>query len=379
MSQREVLVSAEFSDRLGQPVAVNRSTLECPEVEDAIRPPHSVLSDLKVANLGIRDASRETDCFRDLRALLVANEEMYPGIATWFETKVKPGLLTGERVAFVGYLHGTPKISAVIKRGSSAKVCHLRLDQSLHGCRLGELMFSLMVLECRSGTETLHFTIPESVWERSSAFFQGFGFSTPRACRRQYRNGTPELACSAPFGSVWQYTRARLQTWLPSLASLSASRRPDLVLSVKPPFAQRIMRGSKKTEVRRRFSSHWVGSRASIYASAPVSAIVGEVTIAAVSRDEPAAIWRRFNESIGCSANEFADYAAGSSYLSALSLRDVISYETPVPLADLRQLLSSAVTPPQSHAAVRDSGGWSEAIPLLALMRDRIVHTLDAV
>ncbi len=143
--------------------------------------------DVKVVRLGPKDARGDSAHLHALRDLIYANEDMYPGIDKWFESKVIPGLSSSERVAFVGYLEEKPAISAVVKRKDRTKFCHLRIETDLQGNHLGELFFILMALEVRNCASEIHFTLPEGLWSQKRDFFESFGFVNTTRCSVQYR------------------------------------------------------------------------------------------------------------------------------------------------------------------------------------------------
>src|SRR5262249_44846672 len=154
----------------------------------------------------------------------------------------------------------------------------------------------------------IHFTLPESLWRDRGGFFQSFGFTSAELADSQYRLFDRELACTAPFPIVWDSMLSKI----PKLAHLYAfgGFAPDnqLLMSVKPECADRIMSGKKTVELRRKFSTRWMGYRINIYASAPVMSMVGEARIAGVVVNRPEVIWERFHNEIGCSRAEFDTY-----------------------------------------------------------------------
>src|SRR5437588_620523 len=84
------------------------------------------LENFQIVRLAEGDVRCNSDHLSDFRNLLIANEALYPSIGTWLKRTVLPGIRHSERVAFVGYLDGTPAVSAVVKKGNEAKFCHLK-------------------------------------------------------------------------------------------------------------------------------------------------------------------------------------------------------------------------------------------------------------
>src|SRR6267142_6017042 len=143
--------------------------------------------DFRIVRLGGTDAKGLTDHFATFRQLVLENEPAYPGIDRWFKDKVVPGLRSSERVALVGYLKETPVVSAVVKRGDDSKFCHLRIHDDVQDANLGEVFFALMAFELRQIARTIHFTLPEGLWESKQDFFRSFNFCEAKKAGTQYR------------------------------------------------------------------------------------------------------------------------------------------------------------------------------------------------
>ena len=263
------------------------------------------------------DALLFSDHLTALRNLIVANEKMYPNIAKWFDSKVVPGIKSSNRVAYVAYEENEPIASAVLKIGDRSKFCHLRIKEDLQDLSLGNIFFAQMALEARRYAKEVHFTLPESLWARKEAFFTNFGFGTARKAKRQYRRGDTELICSAPLREVWSATLKRLPRLMKKFTVAGYSLDSGMLLSIRPQYADRLFQGTKLVEIRRKFTKKWLGQRASLYASRPVSALVGEATMSAISSASPADIWAQYGSAIGCEKSEFDLYTQGCDQVHA--------------------------------------------------------------
>ena len=165
------------------------------------------------------------------------------------------------RIAYVAYLEEKPIASAVLKLGSHAKFCHLKIHERFQGSDLGQMFFTLMTFEAKRHIATdIHFTLPEGLWAERSEFFKSFGFENAKKSERQYRNGEAELACAAPISAVWANAISRASGLLGkfSIGGYSSSNR--LLFSMKPQYAENVFKGEKQVEIRRRFSEKWLGS-----------------------------------------------------------------------------------------------------------------------
>lgn len=324
--------------------------------------------DFHIVPVTADDARRETDVLEDLRDLVMATEEMYPCIEKWFREKVVPGLRTGARAGYIGYSQGKPFGSAIVKHGSSAKFCHLRIDESLRENHFGELFFLLLTLEVMQRSEKIHFTLPESLWSDKRGFFESFGFSLDGRCSKWYRASQDELVCSSDIGNVWGRVAKKLPKLQECLSAKGGDAIPDLLFSVSPRYAFQILDGRKTVELRRRFSKKWVGSRMAIYATSPVQAIIGEATIEEADGGAPEDIWARYSDKIGCDWKEFSDYSSGRNRLFAIKLSDINAYKKPIEVKHLNRLMGKKLRPPQSYSTVKETSDWHKAMSVTGLL-----------
>lgn len=119
-----------------------------------------------------------------------------------------------------------------------------------------------------------------------------------------------------------------------------------LFLSVKPRYARSILEGRKTAEVRRRFPDVPAGTVVVLYSSSPERAVLGTVRVKQTVRVEPSEVWERFSESINIDKEALAEYLAGAEASTVLEVEEPKTWNRPVPLRLLRDLLG--VEPPQS-------------------------------
>jgi len=337
----------------------------------------AVKRNFKIVRLAEGDVRCKTDHLSNLKELILANERMYPEIERWYQQKVLPGIRKIERVAFIGYIDDCPVASAVVKKGTNAKFCHLRVNEQLRDAHLGEVFFSLMALEIRDLAKNVYFTLPESVWQRQGAFFTSFGFSPAAPAETQYRLFEKELRCSGSFHGVWRSVLEKI----PKLADLYSfggfSTDNQLLFSVRPQYADRILQKKKTVEIRRRFSTQWLGHKINLYASAPVMSLVGEATITKIVVNKPELIWDQFYDQVGCSRLEFDFYVKGADEVYAIELDHVRPYRDRFPLVQISQLLNENLTPPQSYLTLEKNKSWAKAVSLAAYLHGCFKSTLS--
>jgi predicted transcriptional regulator len=324
-----------------------------------------------LAKIGESEATTFTDDLKVLRRLIVENQPMYPNIERWFDHKVVPGLKSSERIAWVAYEGESAIASAVLKRGRKSKFCHLRIHQNFRDLDLGRMFFSQMTFEARHLAKEIHFTLPESLWCEKTKFFESFGFERAAKSPKQYRGGDIELCCSAPLRTVWSAVLKKLPSLRAKFFVGGYSLGNEILVSIKPRYAHQILSGQKLVEIRRRFSDRWAGSRVVLYASNPEKALVGEATVRSVTSGSPKEIWAQFGSDIGCSSDEFDEYAGSAAKISAVELDAAVPYMQPIGLAQLSHLVEEDLRPPQSFCDLRLDDGdspWAKAVSVASLL-----------
>lgn len=323
----------------------------------------------QVVRLSEADALAGTDHLNKLRELVSENEPMYPNIQKWFDRKVVPGLKASERVAYIGYLDERPAVSAVVKRGETSKFCHLEIREELQDIHLGEAFFALMGLEVRGLAKEVHFTLPEGLWEKENKFFKSFGFSKPVKAGHQYRFFEDELRCSSPFDRVWKAILEKLPKIARAFLMDGQSLDSELLMSIRAEHAKKVLLGTKKVEIRKRFSKKWTGCKVSIYASGGEGSLVGEASINKVVVGEPESIWESFQEQLGCTKAEFDEYTSSVREIYAVVLENAVPYRKSVSLREVSNLTQKKLRPPQSYCNLSKNTNWAEAISMGALLQ----------
>ena len=107
----------------------------------------------------------------------------------------------------------------------------------------------------------------------------------------------------------------------------------NAILSVKPEYATKILAGEKQYEYRKTIFRRPV-EKVYIYASSPVSMIVGEFQIDHILQDSPKALWHLTHSESGVTKAFFNRYFMGKSLGYAIRLKEVVAY--PVPISPFR-------------------------------------------
>jgi predicted transcriptional regulator len=144
--------------------------------------------------------------------------------------------------------------------------------------------------------------------------------------------------------------------------------RRNFVVSIHPMYASKIISGEKTVELRRRFSlGISPGSRAYIYATNPVKAVIGWATVSGIERLNIETIKRRFKVRACITDTDFDTYFGGLEQGFAIELKEPYALLHPVSASELK--LQSGFLPPQSYRyasegflrLMEDAGGQNTA------------------
>jgi len=310
-----------------------------------------------------------------LKDLIIKHQDFYPDIDKWFDTKVIPGLKSGERIAYIGFCNNVPIAAAVLKLGKRSKFCHVSIVESFQNANLGEILFSMMVMDAKRWANSIHFTLPESLWINREVFFKSFGFTNPLTTIKQYRPGEKELFCEASFNNVWHHALQKFPKIINTMVDSAENVFNGLLLSIKPAYAEKILNKKKTVEIRRKFDDKWISRKVVLYSSSPIQALVGQAFIDSIIKGPPEYIWQQFNESIGITKEEYDNYTADSQIVSAIVLKDVSPYNEIIPLEIITFWIGKELKAPQSYLSLKNNPLWTDAVSIAELLHNRF--TLD--
>lgn len=116
-----------------------------------------------------------------------------------------------------------------------------------------------------------------------------------------------------------------------------------VLLSIKPEFAYKIFDGSKKYEFRRTVFKNQSVSKIIVYASAPVSMVIGEFDIEEVIKKDILSLWKETKQYSGITKEFFLSYFEGKEEGYAIKIKKTKKYKKDLSLKD-----EFGVKPPQS-------------------------------
>jgi predicted transcriptional regulator len=124
--------------------------------------------------------------------------------------------------------------------------------------------------------------------------------------------------------------------------------KTNLLISVRPEYAIKILSREKTVELRRRFPElEGQDANALIYSSSPVSAIVGRARILEVTRLSVSQIWADHRDRACISRRAFYDYFAGLRFGFAIFLSDAAWLNRQLSAAHIEKRYG--IVPPQSY------------------------------
>jgi predicted transcriptional regulator len=125
----------------------------------------------------------------------------------------------------------------------------------------------------------------------------------------------------------------------------------NVLLSIKPEFAQRIFDGNKKYEYRKTIFKRGPIDKVLIYVTSPVCVIMGEFEIDEILSDRPHNLWRKTSRFAGVSKEFFLDYFTGRYNGYAIRIKSSRKYRIPI---NPRELLIG-FKPPQSFLYISEN------------------------
>jgi len=118
----------------------------------------------------------------------------------------------------------------------------------------------------------------------------------------------------------------------------------EVLLSIKPEFAFKIFSGNKKYEFRRSIFKRSGIKKIVVYASAPISKVIGEFEIERVIYDELSTLWNLTSIYAGINENYFYKYFQNRDKGYAIKIKSVKRYDVDLCIKEHFNLF-----PPQSY------------------------------
>ena len=118
----------------------------------------------------------------------------------------------------------------------------------------------------------------------------------------------------------------------------------NVLLSIRPKYAEAITEGRKSFEFRKSIFKHHCIERVYLYATRPVSKVVGSFRVGEIISREPRLLWEELGRFSGVSSTEFFTYFKDNDIGFAIEIRDLELFQPPIDPS----LLIERFTPPRS-------------------------------
>jgi predicted transcriptional regulator/ribosomal protein S18 acetylase RimI-like enzyme len=320
----------------------------------------------KLAALLIRQAT--ADDYAGIREFLLESSHIYPDIEEWWMDRVLPTITNGRRLALVVDSGASLDGLLIAKPGEYAKFCSLRLRESVRDRGVGRVLLTegLTRLLARNPSR-FHVTISEGAEEGAIPFFESVGFQRIAVQRNLYANGVDEYVYACPTTEITEVLRSELaQGFERTLFGVKPIQRPSehtLLMSLRPEYADLVMRGRKTIEFRRKFSKKYEGARIVFYITHPVKQFSFTARIAKVDHRKKDTLWGEYKESGGITREVFDEYFAGNSYGYAIQLTNIEQVPNQIGLERARQV-APEIRPPQSFQRLEPASPLVRALNL---------------
>jgi len=123
-----------------------------------------------------------------------------------------------------------------------------------------------------------------------------------------------------------------------------------IILSIKPEFASKIFDGSKKFEFRRSLFKNKDVKSVIVYASAPISKVIGEFDIDVVIKDNIYNLWKETSKYAGISKEYYLQYFNGKQEGFAIKVKNPKKYNDYLCIVE-----EFGMNPPQSFAYIKST------------------------
>ncbi|GAH70853.1 unnamed protein product [marine sediment metagenome] len=118
----------------------------------------------------------------------------------------------------------------------------------------------------------------------------------------------------------------------------------NVLLSIRPKYVEAITEGRKSFEFRKSIFKYHSVERVYLYATKPVSRVVGSFKVGEIICREPKLLWEELGRLSGVSSTEFLRYFKDNDIGFAIEIKDLEVFQTPVNPS----LFIEGFTPPRS-------------------------------
>jgi predicted transcriptional regulator/ribosomal protein S18 acetylase RimI-like enzyme len=320
----------------------------------------------ELSALLIRPAQEQD--YETIRDFLLESSQLYPDIESWWRNRVRPAIEQGRRIALVVDSGTSLEGLLIAKPGESAKLCALRLRESVRNQGIGRVLLTeglnrLLV----HNPSRFHVTISEGAEEGCVAFFESIGFRRIAVQPSRYKTGVDELVYSCSQQEIAEAINNELAQGLErTLFGVTPIQMPSehtLLMSLRPEFAELMLQERKTIEFRRKFSKKYEGATIVFYITRPVKQFMFTATITKVDHRQKEHLWDAYREEGGISKRVFDQYFSGTSYGYAIHLSNIRRIPNQLDLEHAQQIYPK-LRPPQSFQKIENKSALMRALDL---------------
>lgn len=274
----------------------------------------------RIVDIRTPDSIKAT-CFNKVRHFLYDLNCDYPFFEEWLE-HVFVMTDTEERAIITCESDDGVEIYGVCiikKTEQEKKICTLRVSAEMQGQGIGTHLVSMAITLL--GDDYPLITVPQKHLEPFKRFLSFFNFKIFDRVKSVYNEDTYE----------YYFNKSYI--------------RENVLISIKPEYADQIMNGIKKVEFRKVCFGSQV-RRVFIYSSSTVKRIVGYFTIEAVERYNPKVLWDKYHQVGGIDQSSFFRYFGEKEEGTAIIIKEVFPYRYGLSLQDV---FGNNYTAPQNY------------------------------
>ena len=126
------------------------------------------------------------------------------------------------------------------------------------------------------------------------------------------------------------------------------TEKTDVLISLKPKYADSIFGGTKTVELRKRRPKIEAGTKVWIYTTIPTAAISGHANMVKIVSGSTSKIWKTWGQQTGVTKAEFDAYFKGRKLAHVLVLADIMRMKEALSLSRIREIIAD-FHPPQFY------------------------------
>lgn len=254
------------------------------------------------------DSKEKHNIFKEIRLFLHELSCNYPLFDKWLEKVFVETNCTKRTIIYCESEDKKIVGIAILKNTiKEKKICTIRVAKEMQHCGIGSKLMdmSLAIL----GDKRPLITVSEEHIDDFKPFLKHYGFKIFQKVKSVYCENKYEYFFNSPC------------------------IHENVIMSIKPKYADKILNGEKKVEFRKKVFPNTV-NKVYIYSSFPVMRIVGLFVVDYIEKGTPDEIWKNNKEHGGITERAFREYFDGN-IAHAIHIREIKCFRKPILLSDI--------------------------------------------